>query len=208
VNQLMTPGQTEYRDFGPLNIRIDRHDEGVTITVTHHDILNRQFTNLTEGRGYLALLRDHATAGTPMWLIEAAAGAWTSAAVVDQADKELIASINATMDAMQPEPVDVSDIVEGDGYQAERRKAREQAARFATRSQVHLQPPTEAELDRIRQHRNGIVTTAPGQPWTLLRAIHRRGLGDIHEVHGRHVIASVRLNARGLALVESGSVAA
>jgi hypothetical protein len=57
-----------------------------------------------------------------------------------------------------------------------------------TRSNVHLKPPTPAELDRIRQHHNGIVTTAPGQPWTLLRAIVRRQLVE-HEVHGRHVIA-------------------
>ena len=142
MNQLLTPGQTTYRDFGPLHIRIDRHDEGVTITVTRHDILNRQFTNLVEGRQYLALLRDLAVAGKPMWLIESAASAWTSAAaVVDDADRDMIDSINTTMDAAQPERVDVSDIVDtmpvGGSWAAMRRSV----AKDYTRTRVSSKPP-------------------------------------------------------------------
>lgn len=209
MQQLLTPGQSKPLDLRTadgalvLTVQVDRHHEGVSITALHHSALDRTFTNdrLDEGRTYLQFLYDEARKGTQVFLIEAQAGALTSAAaVLDQAEQDMVDGIRANMDAMQPKPVDVSDIVQGDGYQAERKKAREQAARFATRSQVHLQPPTEAELGRIRAHVHGIVTCAPGQNWTLLRAIVRRNLGDIHEVHGRHVIASVRLNARGLQL--------
>lgn len=208
MQQLLTPGQSKPLDLRTadgslvLTVQVDRHHEGVSITALHHPALDRTFTNdrLGEGRAYLQFLYDEARKGTQVFLIEAQAGALTSAvAVLDQAEQAMIEGIRANMDAMQPQPVTVPDLDQGEGY-AERRKAREQAARFATRSQVHLQPPTEAELGRIRAHVHGIVTCAPGQSWTLLRAIVRRNLGDIHEVHGRHVIASVRLNQRGLQL--------
>ncbi len=203
MTDLLIPGQTAYKDFGPLHVRIDRHDEGVTITVARHDILNRQFTNLAEGRQYLALLRDLATAGKPMWLIESAAGAWTSAAaVVDDADQELIDSINTTMDNGQPQPVDVSDIVDDMPVGGSWAALRQQNRRDFTRTRVHTQPPTPAQLDRIRQHVDGVVTRAPGQPWVLLRGIVDRRLGVAHEQTGQR-ITSVRLNHRGLALAQT-----
>jgi hypothetical protein len=205
VNQLMAPGDTEYRQFGPLHIRIDRHHEGVSINVTNQPALDRSFTNLDEGRDYLALLRDEANKGTAIWAIEQLAGAWTSAAaIVDQAEQDMVTDINATMDAGQPAAVDVSDILAGMSPAGSWTALRQNTRRDYSRTRVSSKEPTAAELDRIRAHQGGIVTTAPGQPWTLLRAIVRRELGDIHEVHGRHVIASVRLNARGMALVEQG----
>lgn len=133
MNQLMAPGQTTFRQFGPLHIRIDRHDEGVSINVTHHPILDRTFTNLDEGRAYLTLLRDEATAGTAVWAIEEQAGAWTSAAaVVDQVEEAMIAGIRANMDAATPPRVDVSDIVSdipaGGSWAALRRSTTRKAA--------------------------------------------------------------------------------
>ena len=119
--------------------------------------------------------------------------------------KRIIDGINANLDAMQPQPVDVSDIVDampdGGSWNALRQANR----RDFTKSRVSSQEPTPAELDRIRAHVNGVVTAAPGQPWTLLRAIVRRGLAVEHEAYGRHVLKSVRLNARGMAYVEQGS---
>ena len=44
MNTLLNPGQTAYRDFGPLHLRIDRHHEGVSIAVTNHPTLDRIFT--------------------------------------------------------------------------------------------------------------------------------------------------------------------
>jgi len=115
----------------------------------------------------------------------------------------VVAGINERMDAAQPQPVDVSDIVQGDGYQAERARARRQAALRNTRSRAHLKPPTPAERARIRAHKGGIVTCGPGQNWTLLRAIERKRLAEVHEVYGGCAIRSLKLNARGWALIES-----
>ena len=41
-----------------------------------------------------------------------------------------------------------------------------------------MKPLTAAELDLIRHHVNGVVTTRPGQSWTVLRAIWRRIGGE------------------------------
>jgi hypothetical protein len=208
MNTQLAPGDTEYRDFGPLHIRIDRHEDGVAITVVTpaRTTLDRAFTNLDEGRAYLTFLRDAALAGLPVWAIEQQAGVLTSAAaVIDDAEQALIDGINADWDrnTKQATAIDVSDIVDGDEYQAARKAARADAARYSTRTGAHLKPPSAAELDRMRQHHNGVVTCAPGQPWTLLRAIVRRGLAVEHEVHGRHVLKAVRLNARGYQAIES-----
>lgn len=112
MNQLMAPGETAFRQFGPLHIRIDRHHEGVSINATNQPALDRSFTNLAEGRDYLTLLRDEANKGTAVWAIEQLAGAWTSAAaIVDAAEQDMVTGINATLDATQPTGVDVSDIL-------------------------------------------------------------------------------------------------
>jgi hypothetical protein len=66
-----------------------------------------------------------------------------------------------------------------------------------TRTQVHLKPLTAVELDLIRSHIDGTVRTRPGQAWTVLRAIVRRGYGNPVYGTGRR-IAAVQLNQRGL----------
>lgn len=71
-----------------------------------------------------------------------------------------------------------------------------------TRTNVHRKPLTPAELDLIRQHVNGVVKTKPGQSWTVLRAIVRRGYGEPIYKGSSRIIGSVRLNARGLVAAE------
>lgn len=207
MNQLLTTGQTAYRQYGPLHIRIDRHDEGVSINVTAHPTLDRTFTNLAEGRAYLRFIRDLALAGTAVWAIEQQAGAWTTAAaIVDQAERDMVQGIGANMQAAQPTPVDVSDIVNqrrGPTFTDLKRNARNDY----TRTRVAAKPLTPAELDLIRHHRGGRVTTRPGQSWLVLRAIVRRGYGTA--VYGSgHRIVAVDLNERGLAVAEQNGVAA
>ncbi|GAA0493945.1 hypothetical protein Ade02nite_20910 [Paractinoplanes deccanensis] len=78
-----------------------------------------------------------------------------------------------------------------------------------TRSRVHTKPLTAAELARVRAHRNGVVTLLPGQPWTMLRAIVRRGYADQPDGHRPgQKYTQIRLNARGLAAIENEEVAA
>jgi hypothetical protein len=93
------------------------------------------------------------------------------------------------------------------------RKAAQQAVTpprtvHPTRTRVHCKPPTPAELDLIRNHRGGVVTTRPGQSWTVLRAIWRRGLGEPVYRPGTRIVASLTLNARGYALAGQQEVAA
>lgn len=77
-----------------------------------------------------------------------------------------------------------------------------------TRTQAFRKPPTAPMLRLMRQHQGGIVTTDGRANWLTLRAIVDKGMGDVHEVHGRHIIASVRLNAAGYAALETAGVAA
>lgn len=190
-----------------------RRNSGLSATYLHDD---------REGAiAWYRTVRDAALDGQPVWLIEASVSALIDATQATGADAELIAAVNATMDAAVDSRKVESTRLNADvqaitadadpnwranlrAQIAQAAKARNTPADF-TRTRVHCKPPTTAELDRIRAHRNGIVTTAPGQPWTLLRAIVRRQLGEVHEVHGRNVIASVRLNARGMALAEQNT---
>jgi hypothetical protein len=132
MNTLLTPGQSKPLDLRAadgalvMTVQVDRHHEGVSITAVHHPALNRTFTNdqLPEGRQYLQFLYDEARKGTALWAIEAHAGVLTStSAIVNQAEKAMVDGIRANMDATQPKPVDVSDIVpQGAGsWQALRR---------------------------------------------------------------------------------------
>jgi hypothetical protein len=188
---VLSTGETTYADhYGPtgsrvFHIRIDRHHDGVAITIAHHDILNRAFPSPAEADAYLDMLKAQAEAGTTaMWAIEDMAGAWTTAAaIVDEAERELAEQINATMDAAKPQPVDVSDIVDdipvGGSWDALRRNAR----RDYSRTRVGCKPPTEPELGRIRAARRNddgtlTVTRAPGQPWSVLKGLHDR-LGGV-----------------------------
>lgn len=213
MNKLQ-PGQTTYCQWGGLNIRIDMHTDGVSITVDHHPTLNRAFTNLHQGRAYLAFLRDKANAGKPVWLIEAGAGALTStAAIVDDAEQALIDSINATLDKAQAPEVEIAarlkaevDAIVADADPNWRAKLRAQVIEAAdrknrlhdySRTRVCRKPPTTAQLDLIRNHRGGEVRVRDGQPWTMLKGIVDRDLGT--PVYGlRKKIAAVRLNTRGL----------
>ena len=223
--QTLMPGQTMYFEYGPsadritLVVRVDMHHNGVSITVVEptRTTLDRAFTDLEQGRAYLTYLRDSAKAGQPAWLIEAGAGALTSTtAIVDDAEQALIDAINTDLDADVADRVaennqlmaDRDTILNGDSWYAERQAARRQAALRNTSTRAHLKPPTPTELARMRAHQDGIVTTAPGQPWTLLQAIVRRGLAVEHEVYGRHVLKSVRLNQRGMAVADDRGEAA
>jgi hypothetical protein len=181
--KLLTAGQSKPLDFRTadgrlaLQIRIDRHDEGVSIVVTQPTAttLNRTFTNdrLVEGRAYVALIRDMARAGRPVRDIEAAAGALTTAAaIVNEAAQDLT------------EPTNLAAF-------------RQAAPKSATEGRVHTKPLTQSELGRVRSHVDGVVTTQPGQPWTMLRAIVRRGYGTPVYGRGTRIIA-VQLNQRGL----------
>lgn len=213
----MQPTDQVEQTFGNIKVITWTDEEGISINVftggTRNSGLSAVYPH-DDRQGAIAwyrTIRDAALTGTPTWQIEAQMSALIDAAQAVGADKELIAAVNATMDqaaAQRDASVlvqDVRDIVgDGQGWTA----LRQQARRDFSKGRVHRQPPTPAQFDRMRQHRNGIVTRADGQPWVLLRAIVRRGYGDIDEVHGRHIIASVRLNARGLAYAEQERVAA
>ncbi|MFI5895696.1 hypothetical protein ACIA5D_36935 [Actinoplanes sp. NPDC051513] len=69
---------------------------------------------------------------------------------------------------------------------------------FPTRTNVHCQPLTPAELDLVRNHNGGAVSTKVGQSWLVLRGIVRRGYGTPVYGCGTKIVA-VELNQRGLA---------
>lgn len=228
----LKPGQNTSMDITRANgnilltVLISLFTDGVSMTFTNHPTLDRTFGNLAEGRAYLRYLKGEAAASTELWLIEDRAGDWTSgAAVADQAERALIDSVNATLNAAQADlnretavqQAAVADIMAGTGqtggwYGA--RKAAQQAvtpisrAIHPTRTRVHCKPATAAELDLIRSHRNGVVTTRPGQSWTILRAIERRGYGQPTYRPGTRIITSITLNARGHALAGQQEMAA
>jgi hypothetical protein len=202
----LTPGQATHMNIYRadssllLVVLVSLFTDGVSLTFNRHPVLDRQFTNLAEGRAYLRFLKAEAAAGTALWQIIERAGAWTTAATaVDQA---LIDSLNADLDAQPtPEPVEVRPA----NWNAFRQQARPVRN---TRTQAFRKPPTAAMLLLMRQHQGGIVTTDGRASWLTLRAIVDKGLAHIHEVHGRHIIASVRLNAAGYAALETAGVAA
>jgi hypothetical protein len=214
MNTQLAPGETTYRDFGHLNIRIDMHHDGVTILVTAHPGLNRSFTNLSEGRAYLGLLRDMGRAGKPLYEIEDAAGVLTSAAaVLDDAEQALIDDLNADFDqrdkqaeAAKQQELDDAQAIVGDGQGWTRYRQSFRPVR-ATKSRTYLQPPTDAQLRLMRQHTNGIVRCDDKANWLTLRGIADRGLGVVHE-QDRQIITAVRLNARGFQAIEPSSAAA
>lgn len=221
MNTLLSPGQETYMNIrrAPVNgqpgeivfvVRVSLFTDGVGLVFDRHDILNRGLP-VAEGRAYLEFLQAEAAAGTDVWLIIERAGMWTTAAaIVDDAEQALVEQVNATMDAATPTGIDVSDILadiaakapnEDWRYQTRKRVVeaaqQQQVRRDFTRTRVHCQPLTAAELDLIRNHRNGRVTTKRGQSWTVLRAIVRRGYGEPVYGRGTRIIA-VQLNQRGL----------
>ncbi|MGX6604800.1 hypothetical protein ACWKSP_22130 [Micromonosporaceae bacterium Da 78-11] len=209
-----------------LNIRIDRHWDGIAVIVNSgRTTLDRQFPTLDEANAYLDFLDQAVTAGQPVWQIEAGAGALTSAAAVLADEAELIDSLNTDLDAAdQARRVEadrlstaVAEIVaDADpNWRANLRKQviadaaqRNTLATFVpTRTRVHLKPLTPAELDLIRNHQQGTVRCHPGQAWTVLRAIVRRGYGAPVYGTGRRIVA-VELNGRGLNAAQQNGVAA
>jgi hypothetical protein len=112
--------------------------------------------------------------GKTVWQIEAEKPSELALAEA----KRTIDGINARMDAVTPKPVDVSDILDaprGPSFADLKRTVRHDY----TRTRVHRQDPTPAELGRIRVARdNGdgtvTVTRAPGQPWSVMKGLHTR----------------------------------
>jgi hypothetical protein len=215
----VTASTTEYFDFAApdgrivIQVRVDRHWDGASIRVTHSDTLGRQYPAGTEHEldTYLAWLEQAAKAdGATLRLIEDAASALTSAAAVyDDAERDLIASINSTMDAttaslaaeVEQERDDAQQIVaDGQGWNAYRQQVR----RDFTKGRVHRLPPTPAELDRIRNARPNpdgtyTVTCRPGQTWRVLSALRDR-LGGTPTYRGNtRIIAALTYRAEQLA---------
>jgi hypothetical protein len=215
--QKLKAGQETHMDITRRNgavlftILVSLFHDGVSLVFDNHNILNRSFTNLAEGRAYLRFLKAEAAAGTPLWLIVERAGAWTSAAaVVDDTEQALIDAINATLNEAHAElaantaaqQARVAGIVNGPraGWNAARNAANNTASRRIrpTRTNVHCQAPTPPQLDRMRQHSNGIVTVGDGQNWRLLDGIVQRGCAEVYAYWpGTRKIRAVRLNGRG-----------
>jgi hypothetical protein len=214
------------KDFGPSPDRITVtmktviDHQGIAITTTaggsYNSLLSRTFTHdeIRSARVFYAHIRDCAIAGKGVWQIEA-----EIAALIDMGQAvnvEAVAeAINAEVDAHHTETIavhnqavaTVTEIVgDGQGWTRHRKAAQQAVAPLRTvhptRTRVHCKPPTAAELDLIRNHQGSVVTTRPGQSWTILRAIARRGLGEPVYRPGTRIIASLTLNARGLALTE------
>ncbi|WP_045740784.1 hypothetical protein [Actinoplanes rectilineatus] len=220
------PVQPEYRDVHApdgrrvLHLRIDTHHDGITVlaVVPWDTTLDRDFPTRAEADAYLAFLTEQVEGGARLWLIEQRAGAFTSAAaIVDQAEKQLAADINATMDTIPAEWA-AQTAAEQAAIAADRPtetwNSYRQSLRPArpTRTNVHRKPPTPAMLDRMRQHRGGVVTCGDGQSWLLLDGIVQRGCADRNSIvyrPGTRIIASVQLNGRGWnAIGHSTAVAA
>lgn len=77
-----------------------------------------------------------------------------------------------------------------------------------TASRVHTKPLTAVELDRVRNHADGVVTLLPGQSWTVLRAIWRRIGGEPTYRAGTQIMVSLRLTERGRTVADNQEAAA
>lgn len=218
--QKLKAGETAYMNITSRNgtlvfvVLVQLFHNGVSLIFNHHAALNRAFTNVNEGRAYLRFVMNEAAAGTPTWLIVDRAGRWSSAAAVaDEAEQALIDGINQAMgerhaatNAAHEQARQIRDEAQAansGGWYATRKQAMRNTIR-PTATRIHTQPPTPAQLDRIRRHHNGRVTCAPGQPWTLLRGIVDRGLADRSNIDykpGTRQIKAIHLNRRGWALL-------
>lgn len=179
--QLM-PGQTVEVDYGTpdrsiLLVRIDRHHDGITFTVTRptHTTLGRTFLNddFAGATAYMQYLHDAATAGQPVWLIEAGASALINASNALTQDAELIAAINDTMDAAKArldadaaaQREQVADIIDGPRTWNAFRQAHTRTGR-----------PTSQPMDNILDSAvDGYIPRGQGATSTQLIALHKRG---------------------------------
>jgi hypothetical protein len=217
--------ETTYRDMHAadgrrvLHVRIDRHHDHTAITVvTPFDTTLDRAMPDAEADAYLAFLAAEVESGTRLWTLEQRAGAWTSAmAVADQAEQDLIDAVNASIDntltkqaseqpAVSVQPTNWhrlrSDIAEGSRRTRVKNQALGRRIRL-TRTNVHTKPLTGPMLDLIRHHRGGVVTTRPGQSWTVLRGIYERVGGEPTYRPGTRIITSLRLNERGMAIANN-----
>lgn len=230
---LTQPGDTLTEGFGPdlttptLLVTMTLHLAGISFYVSDGVSrvaeLCRTFTDRAHAIGYYRLLRDAAMAGKRIHQIVAEAAALVEMMGIDTArtGQEIADAINAEVDAHQVEVIavhnqtveTVAEVTAGTaqtGGWNGARKAAQQAPRIIqpTRTRVHCKPLTAVELDLIRHHHNGVVTTRPGQSWTVLRAIERRGYGTATYRPGTRIIAFLTLNTRGVALTEQQEAAA
>lgn len=190
MNTQLMPGETTYRTWGALNIRIDMHTDGVAITVDHHATLNRALP-VEQARTYLEFLRDEAKAGKPLWLIEAQAGVLTSA-VLDDAERAMVDGIRAHLEQATPKPVDVSDILADAPTCGGWNAFRQQVTRTAAL--------TSEPMDRILITAvDGFIPRSKDATSTQLVALKRRGLVEL--VYGRRgnrrVIVGARVTDKG-----------
>jgi hypothetical protein len=233
---LTTPGDTLTEGFGPnlatptLLVTMTLHIAGIAFHITDGvqrvDELCKTFTDRGQAIVFYRHVRDAAMAGKRIhqivWEVQALHEAQRAA--TGRTAEQIAEAINAEVDAHHAEVTaahnqavaTVAEVMAGTtqtgGWYGARKAAQQTATPsrtvHPTRTRVHCKPATPAELDLIRAHRNGVVTTRPGQSWTILRAIARRGLGEPTYRPGTRIIASLTLNARGYALAGQQEVAA
>jgi hypothetical protein len=223
--------------FGQLTVQTWTDHEGISINVftAGHRNSGLSATYLHDDREaavvWYRTVRDAALDGQPVWLIEASVSALIDAAQATGADAELIAAINATMDAADSRKVESTRLnadvqaITADAdpnWRSNLRREVVQAAKQTntpadfTRTRVHCKPPTRAMLDLIRQHRNGVVKPRPGQTWQVLKGLQARIGGERINRPGTRIIAELRyepafldgLLAQYDATFEQGQVAA
>jgi hypothetical protein len=210
-------GETVTKGFGPhegrvvLQVETTRHHDGISLTVLRHSTLDRTFTNdrIGEARTYLRLLIDMARAGHPVWQIEAAAGVLTSTqAVFDDAERELVDSLKADMDADRAQRVaayEREQAAVADIMATPYRRVRN------TRTQVFRQPLNAVQTAAVRSHRNGVVHLGDGITRPTLVALADKGVGDLNYQPGlgrRKVVESLTLNGAGWAVANEITEAA
>jgi hypothetical protein len=213
------------QQFGALVITTWTDQQGISIQVyagpTRQSALSATYP-YAQRAGAIAwyrTIRDAALASTPVWQIEAQVACLIDAAqAAGGADAELADAILATLgvrhaeDAakLAAEQVRVADIVNGprNGWMSARTAAKNNLLRLErrirpTRTNVHTKPITGPMLDLIRHHRSGVVTTRPGQSWTVLRGIYERIGGTPTYRPGTHIMTALRLNERGIAIAQT-----
>jgi hypothetical protein len=202
-----------------LIVRVDEHHDHTAVTVVSHmnTSLDRAMPH-QEADAYLAFLEQEWATGIQMWLLEEQAGILTTvSAALDRFETAMVAELNTVLDATdarleagaeaQREKAGVADIMadtkQAGGWTGARTAAKNNTLGRQirpTKTNVHVKPPTPAQLDRMRRHHNGRVTAGDGQSWLLLDGIVQRGLADRNTVEywpGTNKIRAVRLNQRG-----------
>lgn len=212
--QKATAGQPVTHQHGNLLITTSVDNAGliglyVTDGVNRLDQLTKSFTDRAAAAAWYRHIAQAAEAGKPVRAIE-----WEIQALIDAAvatDVEQVAeAINAdgadylaAETAVHNRLVAERDAILADADPNWRANLRAEVKQAAvrqneggrlirpTKTRTHLKPLTAVELDLIRMHVNGVVTTRPGQSWTVLRAIHDRIGGTPTYRPGTRIIASL-----------------